>query len=1032
MEKILENSKRIAAIVTSVVLVLLMASSLFISVSNSMAYTGIASGVPATVSQAGDYGDIMQYDWPVAGSDEGNTGFNSGPAPDYANVLWTAYGRGSGMVVAFDEMIFTSSFGSTVYATDPFTGELIYTSLAPGTPSITSNNGIHKLDDTYFLTTGTSGLTIRKIADGELVWNATTPNPGRHPGSGSYFGGHYSTSMKMFFNTANDPVTHAPQIVAHDVSDPTNPPTIAWIYEADTASELLCSGDGKVFLGSTEGKVYALDINGTRVWQSSTLGGIIQQSAMYYNGNVYTSPVSWQVTCFDGETGERKWQTLKGIRGFSAYRGCAGMGMVFDTVVQNEPHGYVKAWDAETGELIWQQSGYYMISYTTMTCADGKVYTCTCDSGAGSETAGLVMPGTEFTCFDAFTGTVLWKMRGMSFSTPSIAYGNLYGTSGWFGPLYCIGGDPADWTHGLLGNLENERVAVGQQGPADISTPKWEYQTGGDVFSSPAVVDGKVYVGSTDKNWYCLDAYTGEMIWNFTTGHYVRASCAVVGGKVFTGGDDGYFYALDAEDGEELWNTSAGGFFPSSIDPGEADARSSPVVIGNRVYVGSLDGKVYCLDTADGSVEWTYTTGDNIHGSPAYSEGTIYIASTDGYLYALEAADGDFVWQSAFELNMSVGVPSYCTRYNIGTPTVAEGMVIIGGGVQYGTAMAGVDYAAMNMSTPSGANGGGIRMFAFNATTGESIWNVSRAGNSQPLYVPCYWDGQIYAGEFFDVTAMDATNPTSGTYVPADYTQRNRINGNRTIGQWLGYQIQPSVAYADDITSPKIYVGSDIGSVYCLDPRTMTTLSVFTAGANVPCSPAIWEGKVYVGSVDGKVYCFDDSPTLSTSIFADSDKGAEMWNNETITIAGRLVSNPIELEWEMASDTYVPVASELHPALPDAEIKMSLTKPDGSDVPLTTTADKHGYFSFSYNPTDTGEWGWVVYYDGEQKPRILYETSYGSWNTFNVTSPSSEAPTNGEEPPPEGIPMEYIYAIVAVIAIIIIAVAAYVYMKRSK
>ncbi len=188
---------------------------------------------------------------------------------------------------------------------------------------------------------------------------------------------------------------------------------------------------------------------------------------------------------------------------------------------------------------------------------------------------------------------------------------------------------------------------------------------------------------------------------------------------------------------------------------------------------------------------------------------------------------------------------------------------------------------------------------------------------------------------------------------------------------------------------------------------------------------------MYVGAVNGKVYCFDDSPTLSTSIHADSDKGEKMWNNETITIAGRLISDPDELVYEVASDTYVAVASELHPALPDAEIKLSFTKPDGSDVPLTTTADKHGFFSFSYNPTDTGEWGWVVYYEGEQKPRVLYETAYGSWNTLTVTSPSSE-PTNGEEPPPEGIPMGYVYAIVAVIAIIIIAAAAYAYVKRGK
>ena len=34
----------------------------------------------------------------------------------------------------------------------------------------------------------------------------------------------------------------------------------------------------------------------------------------------------------------------------------------------------------------------------------------------------------------------------------------------------------------------------------------WNYTTGALVDSSPAVVDGKVYVGSADHNVYCLDA----------------------------------------------------------------------------------------------------------------------------------------------------------------------------------------------------------------------------------------------------------------------------------------------------------------------------------------------------------------------------------------------------------------------------------------------------------------------------------------------------------------------------------------------
>ena len=84
-----------------------------------------------------------------------------------------------------------------------------------------------------------------------------------------------------------------------------------------------------------------------------------------------------------------------------------------------------------------------------------------------------------------FAVAILLFLLVSSFAVPTIAYGNLYGVAG--GYLYCIGGSPKDWAMGMIGNVEQPRVAVGQQGPTDISTPKWYFQTGADVFSNPAI-----------------------------------------------------------------------------------------------------------------------------------------------------------------------------------------------------------------------------------------------------------------------------------------------------------------------------------------------------------------------------------------------------------------------------------------------------------------------------------------------------------------------------------------------------------------
>jgi len=546
-----------------------------------------------------------------------------------------------------------------------------------------------------------------------------------------------------------------------------------------------------------------------------------------------------------------------------------------------------------------------------------------------------------------------------------------------------------------------------------------------------------VYFGSNDHNIYCLDAFTGEEIWHFTTGFYVRASQAVLDGKVYTGADDGYFYCLDADTGEELWKTSAGGLITHPLNPGEAKPGSSPIVVGNSLYCGSKDANLYCL-SLDGNVKWKFPTDNAIIGSPAYSDGVVYTTSTDGYLYAVNANTGSQVWKSAFTLNLYVSPPIYSSLYNVGSVTVGDGMVFVGGGVQYGSSTPGVDYEAIGQSTPSGAWGGGIRMFAFDAETGESIWNQSRAGNSQPIYYPCYFDGAIYAPEFFEVTMMDAEEPnTTGTVDPVpDFSYSNRRNGVRIWATWLGYQIQGSMAYADDLTGHKIYAGSDIGSMYALKAEDGYSLSVFTVGGNVPASPSIWDGKMYCGCTDGKMYCFDDSPTVDFSLSAAADKGAAMWNNETITIEGRLTANPCMSVWKYGDEdtpgSYVREPMEYHPPLPGATVKVSFTKPDGTDMTLDTTTDKDGYFSLSYSPTDAGEWGWVAYYDGMRRVGIQYNQAYGEWNPFTVNTPAAGGGGGGgEEPAPSAFPMEYVYAAIAVIVIVVVVFVAYFLLKRK-
>ena len=85
--------------------------------------------------------------------------------------------------------------------------------------------------------------------------------------------------------------------------------------------------------------------------------------------------------------------------------------------------------------------------------------------------------------------------------------------------------------------------------------------------SSPAYVDGVIYMGSQGDGVYAVNATIGKELWNYTAGSSVegvQSSPAVVDGVVYIGGGDGNVYALNADNSTKLWNYTIGYTFSSS------------------------------------------------------------------------------------------------------------------------------------------------------------------------------------------------------------------------------------------------------------------------------------------------------------------------------------------------------------------------------------------------------------------------------------------------------------------------------------
>ena len=93
------------------------------------------------------------------------------------------------------------------------------------------------------------------------------------------------------------------------------------------------------------------------------------------------------------------------------------------------------------------------------------------------------------------------------------------------------------------------------------------------------MADGVVYVGSVDDGTlYALDAATGAKKWTYRTDSQMFSSPTVANGVVYVGSSRGNVYALDAATGAKKWAYPIGGM------------DSSPAVADGVVYVGALGG----------------------------------------------------------------------------------------------------------------------------------------------------------------------------------------------------------------------------------------------------------------------------------------------------------------------------------------------------------------------------------------------------------------------------------------------------------
>ena len=238
--------------------------------------------------------------------------------------------------------------------------------------------------------------------------------------------------------------------------------------------------------------------------------------------------------------------------------------------------------------------------------------------------------------------------------------------------------------------VELERIDIKVKLKQQWSTKIGDGQGDGFYKITPTLVNGVLYVASSDGEVAAISAADGDRLWRVELERPLSGGVGYHDRSLYLGGADGSVLQLSADDGVVEWEAAVSGevlaapavsddwvivqtydgkllgFQPGADEPAwtftsdvpvlTLRGTSTPILVGDNAIAGFGDGKVVAVDVNSGNVSWESRIGVpqgsseidrivDIDGAMTQQGIELFVASYQGRVAALDSRTGRKLWQ---------------------------------------------------------------------------------------------------------------------------------------------------------------------------------------------------------------------------------------------------------------------------------------------------------------------------------------------------------------------------------------------------